>query len=137
MDNYIKILQGKLKDIFDSIYHKQSNPPIQSSVSDTTPQTLPPTVVPPKYGQIDPALDKASTQSLPPVATSSPKIASSTPATTTPSVSVSSFKKGGEVKKTGIYKLHKGEEVLNKKDAMAHRMTVRRRSYTRHESLVN
>ena len=25
------------------------------------------------------------------------------------------FKKGGEVKKTGIYKLHKGEEVITKK----------------------
>jgi len=28
-----------------------------------------------------------------------------------------SFKKGGTVKKTGIYKLHKGEEVLAKKKA--------------------
>lgn len=33
-----------------------------------------------------------------------------------------SFKKGGKVKKTGIYKLHKGEEVLNKKEAMAGKM---------------
>lgn len=33
-----------------------------------------------------------------------------------------SFKKGGKVKKTGVYKLHKGEEVLTKKKAMAHKM---------------
>lgn len=33
-----------------------------------------------------------------------------------------SFKKGGKVKKTGAYKLHKGEEVLNRKEAMAHKM---------------
>lgn len=29
-----------------------------------------------------------------------------------------SFKKGGKVKKTGVYKLHKGEEVLNAKEVM-------------------
>lgn len=28
-----------------------------------------------------------------------------------------SYKKGGKVKKTGIYKLHKGERVLNKKQS--------------------
>jgi hypothetical protein len=32
------------------------------------------------------------------------------------------FKKGGHVKKTGIYRLHKGEFVLNKKRAMANKM---------------
>lgn len=33
-----------------------------------------------------------------------------------------SFKKGGSVKKTGIYKLHKGEEVIPKKKAMSAKM---------------
>lgn len=28
-----------------------------------------------------------------------------------------SYKKGGKVKKTGLYKLHKGERVLTKKQA--------------------
>lgn len=31
-----------------------------------------------------------------------------------------SFKKGGKVKKTGIYKLHKGEKVLTKEETMKH-----------------
>jgi hypothetical protein len=31
-----------------------------------------------------------------------------------PQTLIGSFKKGGKVKKTGIYKLHKGERVLNK-----------------------
>lgn len=35
---------------------------------------------------------------------------------------IRSFKKGGTVPKTGVYKLHKDEEVLNKKKAMAYRM---------------
>jgi hypothetical protein len=34
---------------------------------------------------------------------------------------IGSFKKGGKVKKTGLYKLHKGEEVLPKKKASAMR----------------
>lgn len=33
------------------------------------------------------------------------------------------FKKGGKVKKTGLYKVHKGEEVIPKKKAMSKRMT--------------
>lgn len=32
------------------------------------------------------------------------------------------YKKGGHVKKTGIYRLHKGEEVIPKKKAMAKKM---------------
>lgn len=35
----------------------------------------------------------------------------------TPQALLGSFKKGGRVKKTGIYKLHKGEHVLNKEQA--------------------
>jgi hypothetical protein len=34
-----------------------------------------------------------------------------------PSRPLGSFKKGGKVKKTGKYKLHKGERVLTKKQA--------------------
>lgn len=33
----------------------------------------------------------------------------------TPINAIRSFKKGGAVKKTGIYKLHKGEHVISKK----------------------
>lgn len=33
-----------------------------------------------------------------------------------------SFKKGGKVKKTGVYRLHKGEVVVPKKKAMAKKM---------------
>lgn len=33
-----------------------------------------------------------------------------------------SFKKGGHVNKTGVYKLHEGEEVIPKKKAMARKM---------------
>lgn len=35
---------------------------------------------------------------------------------------IGSFKKGGKVNKTGLYKLHKGEEVLNKKKSAAKKM---------------
>jgi hypothetical protein len=34
-----------------------------------------------------------------------------------PGLQPPSFKKGGKVKKTGVYKLHAGERVLNKKQA--------------------
>ena len=37
----------------------------------------------------------------------------------TPQALLGSFKKGGKVRKTGIYKLHKGEHVLNKEQASA------------------
>lgn len=33
-----------------------------------------------------------------------------------------SLKKGGPIRKTGNYRLHKGERVLNKKQAMAYKM---------------
>lgn len=33
-----------------------------------------------------------------------------------------SFKKGGKVKKTGLYQVHKGEEVIPKKKAMSKKM---------------
>lgn len=33
-------------------------------------------------------------------------------------IGIPSFKKGGKVKKTGLAKVHKGERVLNKKQAM-------------------
>jgi len=33
------------------------------------------------------------------------------------------YKKGGSVKKTGLYKVHKGEEVISKKKAMARKMS--------------
>lgn len=36
-----------------------------------------------------------------------------------PQALLGSFKKGGKVKKTGVYKLHKGERVLNKEQAQA------------------
>ena len=32
-----------------------------------------------------------------------------------PRLALGSFKKGGKVKKTGIYKLHKGERILRAK----------------------
>lgn len=35
---------------------------------------------------------------------------------------IDSLKKGGDIKKTGMYRLHKGETVLNKKQAMARKM---------------
>jgi hypothetical protein len=35
---------------------------------------------------------------------------------------IQSLKKGGPINKTGLYKLHKGEYVLNKKKAMAAKM---------------
>jgi hypothetical protein len=38
-----------------------------------------------------------------------------------------SFKKGGHVKKTGIYKLHKGEEVIPKKKAIAEKMKSKKK----------
>jgi hypothetical protein len=38
---------------------------------------------------------------------------SSNPKPFSPQALIGSFKKGGRVKKTGIYKLHKGEHVLN------------------------
>jgi hypothetical protein len=34
-----------------------------------------------------------------------------------------SLKKGGKIKKTGIYRLHEGEEVIPKKKAMARKMS--------------
>ena len=37
------------------------------------------------------------------------------------------FKKGGTVKETGIYKLHKGEKVIPKKKAMAKKMPIEKR----------
>jgi len=33
-----------------------------------------------------------------------------------------SLKRGGPIRKTGVYRLHKGERVLNKKQAMAYKM---------------
>lgn len=35
---------------------------------------------------------------------------------------IDSLKKGGPIKKTGMYRLHKGERVLNKKQELARKM---------------
>jgi len=40
---------------------------------------------------------------------------------------MASFKRGGKVKKTGPAKLHKGERVLNKKEAKKYRKRSKRK----------
>jgi hypothetical protein len=48
-----------------------------------------------------------------------------------------SFKKGGPVKKTGIYRLHKGEYVLNRKQAIAKKMNRNDSDSIREFSRIN